>query len=247
MRVSLLILAGLTLGSSAFAQAPSSTASASVDPAPPIHFDMIRPSLALEACQREARCGCSDGVEACTINLGKAQLPAGTLACLAFQPCEVYCETKDAGQPGTQLHAACLTPEAQATAETRFRTGTIRANCEAHRKCGCEELSVDACAAKSDKALNNVKGEFFACMMQQPCSSLCDPKTAEPGGGVNTQCMQPAMAAHKAQTAPTQSTLLKLQMMQKDHALKMSIIRSMGGSGQRYRVYDASGRYLRTE
>lgn len=233
---------------SAPVSAPMSAPAAAPGTMPGVDFDVILPALAHEACSREQTCGCSKGVEACVKMLVEADLPTATMACLAFQPCETYCESEEAGMPGTKLHAACLTPEAQAAAKTRFKESSVRATCTQVKECGCEERSVDQCTSDLLVSLNNVPGQYFACINHQPCSELCSQKSVEPGGVIHTRCMAPALAAHKAREKKTAGSLLmEMHRMQRMHELNMRIIRSMGGSGTRYRVYDSRGNYLRDE
>lgn len=256
MRVVMLIL---TFAARAYAQTPADPApsppaaptTAAPAPAPVVapHFDLVRVGLMQAMCAQEQACGCSNGVPKCMAMLGRAALPAPTLACLGDQPCAVICESDRAGQPGTKLHDACLTPEAAKRAVTRFKETAVLASCATFKRCGCEARPPEVCAKAVIADTPLVSGDFFACVASQPCADVCDAKTHQPGGGIHTRCMVPD---HQAATALTQQTIdlmgrLSAEMQAQMHRTTMGLIRNMGGDTVRVRVYDAEGNFIRNE
>lgn len=236
----------------AVAQAPASAAPTSTAPAsaaaPMPDWYTVAYDFIHTACTQEHACGCSKSVDACINMFVKAELPTGALACVAHQPCKVICENENAGQPGTALHANCLSAPAQAKAEADFRAKAHIASCATGRRCGCEPRDIKACAA--DLATNpGISGQFWACAASQPCADFCDPATTKPGGGIHTRCMLPSTAKIRALTAQSLQATMKLssQMQQQMHRTTMGIIRNMAPNPTRVDVYDANGNYIRSE
>ena len=251
----LILLLLLAFCTTAYAQAPppSSPApaptSSAVAPGPAPTFHTIPLTLIQAACAQEEACGCSNGVDKCTNMFVKAGLPTATLACLANQPCDAFCQSDRAGQPGTKLHTACLTPAALKGAEIRFKENARVAACAAFRRCGCETRPPDECAADLSVKAPLVSGGFWACTANQPCADMCADGTDKPGGALHTRCMLPENEALAALTAQTTALIIRLssQMQQRMHQTTMGIIRNMAPSRTRVDVYDGRGNYLRTE
>lgn len=241
-----IIFAGL-----AHAQAPASAPSTAPrsDLAPTLHAVPL--GLIQAACTQERTCGCGNakGHDACVQMYVKSGLPTPTLACVAHQPCAVFCESDKAGQPGTRLHTACLTPAAQKTAQTQFTENARVAACAAFKRCGCEARPPAECAASLAVSAPKVSGAFWACAANQPCADMCAEDTHTPGGAIHTRCMLPASEALAALTAQTTQMIIQMssKMQRQMHRTTMGIIRNMAPSNTRVDVYDGQGNYLRTE
>lgn len=247
LRLTLLI--GLALPGILHAQAPVGVAPTSAAPvaAPTLHT--IPLGLINAACTQLKQCGCGPELPACVDMYVRASLPAGAVACVARQPCPIICESENSGQPGTKLHAACLTPEAMSAASAHFLDNARVAACAASKRCGCEERAPNACAAHLAQVAPDVSGEFWACVANQPCTDVCDENTHKPGGGIHTRCMIPATEALMKLTAQTTQLMITLssQMQQRMHQTTMGIIRNMAPSPTPIDVYDQNGNYLRSE
>lgn len=237
------VAATVVLGAwgAAFAQAPpgapAAPAPAVVSPAAVAAGIYAERRAAVEgACRHLVSCGCGDAQ--CTQDFGTGEaLPLATFACVAAMPCAQLC-VKDAGNAGTPVYDQCFDPKALAALEQTHKAKGIASYCGRLAACGCGEAS---CVEEHIKSTTNLDQDLFACLTPRPCEQLCGPQALAEGGPSHTACVVPALARKGQREA------LQLARSQSEHRMNMSIIRAMGNSGSKVRVYDSNGTYLRTE
>lgn len=203
-------------------------------PAPPVTPE--RHSTIVRACTHVAQCGCAE--EECVLNLRAAgQLPLAAFSCLAGLECPKVC-AKVEEFTQSPVYQACFDPKGWKALEVTEKAGEIARFCEKKKTCGCEEAQCVEGYTTNTSAFGQ---DLLTCFADLPCGALCEPNAMQAGSQAHLGCIKPIMDRSKAQAATD------LARMQSQHRTNMSIIRAMGGSGSRVRIYDANGTYLRTE
>ncbi|MEZ4463789.1 MAG: hypothetical protein R3F60_17895 [bacterium] len=219
------------------APAAPETAAAEYAPAPALAgLSPTRRAAIEQACGRVAACGCAD-VE-CMKNFSEAgHLPDAVFACVAGFACDQLC-VPGSGTAGSPVYEQCFAPAAVERLGNGQKAQAAAAYCEHLSGCGCGE---DDCVAVHLKASTNLDAELFTCLTGRACDQICGAGKLDAGSPTFAACVAPALARKD------QRLQLEMARMNAEHRVNMSIIRAMGGTSQRVRIYDGNGNYLRTE
>lgn len=202
----------------------------------PLPVSTERHDTIVKACTQAAKCGCAE--EECVLNFRAASgLPLASLSCLSDLECPKLCDT---GAEFTQRPAykQCFDPQVWPALKVSEKARSIGQYCEKLSTCGCAEAE---CQESFTKNTTSFGQDLFVCLNALSCGAVCEPKALTEGSQGHLGCIKPAMDRQKSQQA------LELARMRSTHNTNMSIIRAIGGTGTKVRVYDANGSYLRTE
>lgn len=195
----------------------------------------IRHQTIVETCARAEACGC--GEAACVLNMRSAPLPLAAFTCTTRLPCEQLCKF-DEDYTKNESYKQCFAPERQKAVKAEQKAIEIANYCQKMTKCGCPE---PACVENYTKNTTAFDEDLIVCFNRMSCDMVCEPVAMQNGSKSHVACIQPELDRQKRDQAA------ELARARSAHRTSMSIIRAIGGSGQRVRVYDSNGNYLRTE